>query len=144
MFQRKAQASVQIDLDGSQSAEGMFVYPPGGTVSGRVEIMPETDFTCERLLIQLKWETDGKGDKDQQVVDQRDIYQGVITAGVLISEEFSLSLPQQPWSYAGHYINIIWTVHVKIDVPKARDVNYGQTFILSPAAAPASESGSIW
>jgi hypothetical protein len=127
-------ADVQITLEGGEDRGGTPAYPPGGTISGRVEILPQTDLTADHVLIQLEWHTEGRGDRDGQVAEAKDIYQGVLTAGVAISEDFAFTLPQEPWSFAGHYINIVWSVNVKIDIPRAKDVNVNQPFILTPGA----------
>ena len=147
MTRQDSRSEIRVELDGDQEQDGLMIYPPGSTISGRVEIMPRRDIACDHLLLQLKWQTQGKGDRDEQIIDQRDIYQGVLTGGIRITEDFTFTLPVQPWSYAGHYINIVWAIEVKIDIPLAKDVNYSQPFIMAPAGervTPTPPPDSIW
>ena len=147
MTRQDKRAEVQIELQGEHEWDGPMIVPPGATISGEVDIMPTQDIKCNHLLIQLKWYTEGKGDLDEQVIDQMDIRQGVLPAGNRISESFTFNLPDQPWSYSGHYVNVIWAVAVKIDIPLARDVNYSYPFVMTPDEAkvtPEPAPDSIW
>jgi hypothetical protein len=140
-------ADVRFVLEGEVERDGLMVYPPGATVTGRFELMPNRDLECRHLLLQLEWHTEGRGDRDGKVIEEADLFQGVLTAGVSIGEDFVFTLPDQPWSYAGHYVNIVWAVSIKIDIPRAKDVNASQPFIMTPdrdRVTPESAPDSIW
>ena len=56
----------------------------------------------------------------------------MLRAGTPVHYSFRFTLPNGPWSYAGHYVNIIWEVDVSIDLALARDLRDQQPFVLAP------------
>ena len=61
--------------------------------------------------------------------------EGPLAANVSIRHDFNFGLPREPWSYAGHYVSIIWEIAVVVDIPLATDINAQQPFILAPRRA---------
>jgi hypothetical protein len=77
----------------------------------------------------LMWRTEGRGERDREHIDELDVYQGVLRPGPS-HFSFHFNLPDAPWSYAGHYIQIVWGIEVVLDVRWARDPKAFEPFIL--------------
>jgi hypothetical protein len=117
---------------GSSSQVPAFL--PGESISGSIQITPQESLKCRHLYARLRWFTEGRGDTDKKVIAEQDLHQGELRAGVPFYSRFQFRLPSEPWSYTGHYINIIWEVEVVIDMALARDPRQGLRFILAPSA----------
>lgn len=113
--------------------DGTMRYAPGAKIEGRVEIHPDQTINCRQILVTCSWWTEGKGNRDEGIVRQETLTVSSIEAHEFLKHEFAYQLPRQPWSYAGHLINIIWGVRVKIDIPMGRDIEEVQRFVLHPA-----------
>ncbi len=107
-------------------------FAPNEIIEGTIQVMPDNNLNCRHLYVRLGWHTEGRGDKDSAVIAEMDLYQGTLDAGLPTYHDFNLKLPLGPWSYAGHYVNIIWQIMVNIDVPRAMDPNVTERFILAP------------
>jgi len=129
-----ANVIINIALRDGQPNGGILNYTPGQTVRGSVEITPGADFNCKHVYIRLEWHTEGRGDRDQQHVAQVDVFQGTLAARIPRTFDFALALPHEPWSYAGHYVNIVWAVVVDIDVAWAVNPKQNQPFVMAPAS----------
>lgn len=127
-----ADANIQITLLNADMLGGMPNYEPGSMVQGTVYMTPQEDIKCNHLWVRLWWHTEGRGTRAEKVIEQIDIAQGVLSAQTPISRSFSFNTPREPWSYAGHYISIVWEVKVTIDIPLATDVNQSLPFVLAP------------
>ncbi|MCP3982084.1 MAG: hypothetical protein GY716_22490 [bacterium] len=81
-------------------------FRPGETVSGSAHwtLRKEADWLEVRLL----WYTDGKGDRDTETVDRRTVTRPHAEG----SHEFSLRLPEGPYSHHGRYVSILWAVEL--------------------------------
>lgn len=115
------------DIDGNWQR-----FEPGNPLQGSVQLVTDSDVRANHVWIRLQWHTEGKGDRDEGRVAELDVFQGVLTPQMPMQYSFNFTLPDAPWSYAGHYINIIWEVVVEVDVPMAPDIRQGQLFILAP------------
>ena len=131
-----APADIQLTLDGGENAGDWRRYEPGGEVSGAASITPASDIRCNHLYARLAWHTEGRGDRDTGKAAEVDLFQGMLPAGQTRTFSFQFRAPKEPWSYSGHYINIVWEVVVEIDVPMALDVRRAERFILFPALQP--------
>jgi hypothetical protein len=129
-----AQANFIFSLNGGDFDGGGQRFAPGDTLQGSVQLVPEGNIKANHVWVRLQWHTEGRGDRDQGRVAELDVFQGTLTAQTPYTFGFSFVLPPEPWSYAGHYINIIWEVVAEIDIPLAFDVRQSQSFILAPAA----------
>lgn len=126
-------ADIDITIRGGE-VEGEFMrFRPSETLQGSVQVTPQRDMNCRHLFARLLWQTEGRGDRDRGVVGEMDLCQGMLQAGVSRHHSFQFRLPQEPWSYAGYYINIIWQVEVSIDLAMAIDPKAAKAFILTPA-----------
>ncbi|MBM4425098.1 MAG: hypothetical protein FJ030_17250 [Chloroflexi bacterium] len=127
-----ATADIQISVSGGDSVGGMMRFDPGGTLQGAVQVTPRDNINCKAVTVRLGWHTEGRGDRASGNAVEIPIAQGNLSANTPIYHQFSVILPREPWSYAGHYINIIWEVKVTIDIPLAPDINAAQLFVLAP------------
>lgn len=127
-----ASADIQITVSGGGSIGGMMRFDPGGVMQGAVQVAPRDNINCKAAVVRIGWHTEGRGDRDSATVAEIPIVQGGLTANTPVYQQFNVILPREPWSYAGHYINIIWEVKVTIDIPLAPDINAVQPFVLAP------------
>ena len=127
-----APVSIEVTLRGGEGADGSLRYEPGDDVWGTVQVTPNADVECQHLYIRLQWHTEGRGTRDEGKIGELDVFQGTLSAGVPSAYEFRFTLPREPWSYAGQYINIVWEIAVRLDLPMARDPERGQRFIMAP------------
>lgn len=133
MGKTDSRADIRITFD--NTTQDIPVLRPGDRISGRVEITPRVNVEARKVAIWLRWFTTGKGDTDQGIVAEQPVMaSGTLAAGQPISQTFSFDVPMQPWSYVGHYINILWSVHVMIDVPMVSDIHYDARFVVTPDA----------
>ena len=128
-----ATAIIEVSLADDQADGAMRSFHPGETIRGTVQVTPETELTCKHLHIRLAWHTEGQGTRDSQSVAQIDVFQGTLPPRIPNHYDFAFALPNAPWSYAGHYINIVWEIEVDIDVPWATNPKQSYPFILTPA-----------
>lgn len=126
---------IDISLEGSPFADVARHFAPGEVIQGSVQITPEKDLDCRHVYARLQWRTEGRGDEDKQVVAEQDIFQGLLRGGVPRHHSFHLRLPDQPWSFAGQLIRIVWEVEVSIDIAFARDPRAALQFAMRPTVA---------
>jgi len=129
MKPKRSEPPVRIRLKGLSATQ---VLHPGDRVSGVVEIQPDVPVTCRGIEIKFGWHTEGKGDRDQQVHDLIKLPETALSPDAPLVEPFDFTMPDQPWSYRGHFINIVWSIDVKVDIAWARDLTGSQTLILQP------------
>lgn len=145
MFNKNAvYAEMVVELSTGEEQNGVPTFLPHNEVSGSVIITPEADINAENILIALNWFTEGRGDTDRGVIAQRDMGPIFLSSNIPQSFEFSFPLPDQPWSFAGHYINIIWAVTISVERKPARlSLTYDHRIVMSPTRkviAPVSTS----
>jgi hypothetical protein len=128
-------ARFDVALTGGERDGDILLFEPGQEVSGRVTIEVDAEVECRKLAVRLAWHTEGRGDEDNGVVEEIDIFQGRLSPGFPVGSDFSFRLPHEPWSYAGTYISIVWAVEVNVDVPMARDLTHRQPFVMRPRPA---------
>ena len=127
-----ATANVQITIRGDNYEGNISRFEPGDVVSGSVQITPQEEIKCRGAAIRLQWHTEGRGTRDQHIVAQTPIAIERFEPNQQLSWQFSFTLPREPWSYAGHYITIVWEIVFNVDVPFGMDVSGSQPFILAP------------
>lgn len=121
---------ITIALRGGKEVTGVRHYQPGDVIQGSVSVTPESKLKCDHLYLRAVWHTEGRGDRDKGIAAEADLYQGEIAGGVPFHKTFHLNLPMEPWSYAGHYVNIVWEIEATIDVSWARDPKASVPIIL--------------
>lgn len=128
-----ANATIQITLNGGEMLPGNILrFDPNGLMQGTVQIVPQENINAKAVYVRLEWHTEGRGDRDTGQVAQAQIGGGQLSANQPLVQGFNFQLPPSPWSFAGHYINIVWTIKVVIDIPFASDLNASQVFVLAP------------
>ena len=131
-------AGLEIALLNGTRENGRVRFRPGETIRGRVTITPRANIRCEHVYLRLLWRTQGRGDRYQHKIAEEDIFQGTLKKGVPLVREFTLALPQEPWSYAGTLLHIVWGIEVQVDVRQARDIRTSVSFLMRPDGARAS------
>jgi hypothetical protein len=128
-------STVRIGTRGDQSA-----YCPGEAIEGAIGWeLPEAPAAIE---VRLFWQTRGKGTEDLSVVEHarwdRPAAQG--------AESFRFVAPDQPPSFSGRLISVIWAVEVVV-LPKGpsavREVVIGpdaREIVLGEVAAKGSDA----
>jgi hypothetical protein len=108
------------------------VFRPGEVIQGSLQVTPTSDLNCRHLFARLHWQTEGRGDRDQGIAAEEDLFQGQLRGGVPYYQRFHFTAPSEPWSYSGHYVSIVWEVEVTVDLLLARDPRASARFILAP------------
>ena len=132
MSKSESNACVTIDLDGDKPSGELAWFQPAMLISGIVEIIPRENMECRAILIQLKWFTCGRGEMDEEIVSEKKFHPAGLIAEMSMRESFSFMLPAKPWSFHGHYIDLVWAIAVKIELPFRTDVETIQVFVMSP------------
>ena len=127
-----AKVDFELRLEGGETEGAFRRYTPGSTISGAVHIFPGQKINARRILARLQWHTEGRGDRNSGVAREEVLAEGLLTPAIPQSFDFSFTTPREPWSYAGHYINIIWELQIVIDIPWASDEVFSSRFILAP------------
>jgi len=127
-----ASVDIQVALRGGVAENGWVLFEPGATMHGTARFTAESEVDCRRMLTWLEWHTEGRGSTDHGRTAEVEVMQGPLTAMIPSTVSFSLQVPTMPWSYAGHYINIVWELVVKLDIPRSADVVRRQPVIVAP------------
>ena len=128
-------ATIGIRVEGAGMGEIAARFEPGAIVQGSVQITPEQDLNCRHVFARLQWRTEGRGDEDKGIAAEQDLFQGLLPGGLPRHHSFHLRLPDQPWSYAGQLVRIVWEVEVSIDVAFARDPKAALPLVMRPGVA---------
>jgi hypothetical protein len=131
---------MSILIENGNDLQGMKQFEPGTSLTGRVDLMLDGDINCRSLEVWVEWHTHGRGDRDTGKFQPLVLHEGKLLRSSSSYFPFTLALPHEPWSYAGHYINILWLVMAKIDIPRASDINAEVPFVLRPALKPVQAS----
>jgi hypothetical protein len=127
-----AEAVIQFTLDGGENQGGLMRFDPRSRLSGSVTVTPAKDIRAKQVYTRLQWHTEGRGDRDEGVVAAVEFPNAQLRANMPMVGRFTFDLPDAPWSFAGHYINIVWEVMLVVDIPMASDLRASQPFILAP------------
>lgn len=127
-----ANVKFNLTLQGGSNEHDYKQYAAGSSLKGTVIAIPDGDVDCKHFYVQLLWQTEGRGTQYTEKVAERDLFQGKLTASMPRSYDFDFVLPDQPWSFEGHYINIVWKVRTQIDVSWAADPTAEVAFVLRP------------
>lgn len=122
---------IVIALDGDMST-GSPRFAPGTLLKGRVDVLSDKDVNCRSVELWVEWRTQGRGDRNSEKLPAQTLYSGAIIGGTPLYENFTFQLPNEPWSYSGHYVSIIWEVKVKLNVAFGGDAEASQAFVMRP------------
>ena len=127
-----ADTDIRITLRDAEMMDGMPHYEPGSAITGDVVLTTNGAINCRGVYLRLQWHTEGRGDRDEQKIQEVVLNNGALSSNATLRQNFRFDLPREPWSFAGHYINIIWEIDVVIDLPMAADIHKTQPFVLAP------------
>ena len=130
-----ANTDIRITLNDGEPMGALMRYEPGSAIRGTVKLTTDGAINCRAAYIRLQWRTEGRGDRDQEKCGERVLAEGALAPNANLSKDFNFTLPREPWSFAGHYVNIVWEIAVVIDLPMARDIVQAEQFILAPRRA---------
>lgn len=130
-----ADIDIELTLQGGEVSGRWRRFEPGSAVRGWIRLTSRDDVSCDRVLARLEWHTEGRGDRDRDRVAEIGLAGAKLTANSTVIRDFTLSVPNDPWSYAGHYVNIIWEIIVVADIPFARDVIRKEPIVVAPHRA---------
>lgn len=132
-------AKADIEITYRDGSAGIIqTFAPGQTISGNVTVFPDTTVNCKHVYIWLAWHTEGRGTRYAEKIEELDVFQGELQAGMPQHFEFDFRVPAEPWSYDGRYVSVVWEIQAQIDVPWAKDVKASLPFVLRPSADPAT------
>lgn len=133
-----AEVILQLSLQSRETVAGHGRFQPGDPIQGNLTVLADENVNCKHLYLRLLWHTSGRGTQYLEKVAEQDLFQGNIPANTPRSFDFTFQLPQQPWSYQGHYINVEWKVQAQMDLPWATDPKGEVKFVLRPSATSPS------
>jgi len=90
-----AQGEIEIEA-------GRRVFAPGDEVTGTVHW--RLDEAPESVSLRLFWQTQGRGDSDVDVVEEK----VVETPGADDRRPFRFRLPEGPYTFSGQLISLLW------------------------------------
>jgi hypothetical protein len=128
-----ADIDVELTLQGGQAEGHRRRYDPGSTVQGWVRLTPNGTVDSNRVVARLEWHTEGRGDRNEGCVQEVGLASGPLS-GMLV-QSFALTVPDAPWSYAGHYVNIVWRVLIVVDIRFGRDIRHDEPIVVAPQRA---------
>ncbi len=130
-------ANIYVRFQGQEGVE-IPQYAPASTMMGVVNIEVPKHMKVRGVDIELKWETQGKGDRDGETLDRDRIEVSEITPEQPLQHPFAFTVPVAPWSYEGQLIRVLWALRVQIDVDAAldlfnmMDISHEEPFVLRP------------
>jgi len=120
---------VTVHLDGaSRATPDGLVLLAGSRLSGSVQVRASEPVKCRRLVVEVGWQTSGKGDRDQGWIVQEIAGAGSLEPGAV--HPFECELPLGPVTYRGHLLKIDWSVRARIDRPWAFDAKGEAGFVV--------------
>ncbi len=123
------------DGNDGRVSSGLQTFAPGDTLNGYIAINPGETVTYKKLIVRVKWRTEGRGDTDEGVWTTTEEPEGTLTPGNVKTVPFSAVLPGEPWSYSGRWISIVWGIEVEADVAWKVNPRHFAPFILAPTWA---------
>ena len=103
----------------------------GGTVQGSVLVSADEPLSCNRLTLELGWQTGGRGEIERCEVENLILFAGDWNAGCE-RYPFTLELPAGPVSYRGHDLSIEWFLLARASLPLKDDPEAAISFELAP------------
>lgn len=92
----------------------------GSALKGQVTWTPEKESKPRGLRVTLGWRTEGRGNTKEGTCDETE--RTDIAPGSTVTLPFEFHVPiDEPVSYDGKLMKIIWEITVQVDLPFARD-----------------------
>lgn len=130
MFNKKSdRISVHYEFD-----KGEAVFEVGDTVSGTAIITAHEETVCHKVVVQMRWQTHGKGNRDagKWMKESTQVSDNKLSANETQKIPFSFTLPEGPLTYRGGYLNIDWYLKTIIDARGPFDPSYEEEIIVLP------------
>ncbi|NRA58025.1 MAG: hypothetical protein HRU13_07925 [Phycisphaerales bacterium] len=115
-------SATQFDIE----IEGGSTLLRGTPVTGVVRIDATKPIKIRRVMLELRWETSGRGDRDRQKPLEMEIGQGPELPEGISEFPFEFEAPLAPASYNGRLIKLFWEMRVRLDRPMALDTKHTQ------------------
>ncbi len=113
-------STTQIDIE----IHGGEAILRGTPVTGVVRIDAAKPLKVRRVMLELSWETSGRGDRDRETSLELEIGQGPELPVGVSQFVFEFEAPLAPASYTGRLIKLFWELRVRLDRPMARDIKH--------------------
>ncbi|MBN2381936.1 sporulation protein [bacterium] len=107
-------------------------YQPGDTIEGTVHVDVNKEVVCKKFEIEFLWQTHGKGNRDNGVIDTISNNDISWFAGSSYTYDFSFTVPHYPLSYHGHILNVDYYIRARADIPWAIDPKKEEDLLVSP------------
>ncbi len=127
MFRGKTVIHVGFEKD-----SGVQHYQPYEDLVALIQVRPEREINCRDVWVYVGWHTEGKGDRNSAAVYSESLGVLGISPDEPLTYELHYQLPNDPWSYEGELLRIVWTVHVKVEINLLPDINHHEPFVLRP------------
>jgi hypothetical protein len=102
-------------------------FAPGETIDGAVSW--QLDATPRQVFLWLFWFTKGKGAEDMEVVSEI-LFDDPHVMETLL---FTMTLPQNPYSFNGKLVSPVWALELGAD---GSDAAYRQEIVIAPFGQP--------
>jgi hypothetical protein len=123
-----SKCDISVELD-----EPAREYAPGDEVTGTVTVRVDKDCDCDGLTVSQVWSTHGRGNRTSGGEVSETLFSGNWAAGTTSSYPFRFSVPNGPYSYHGHNLNIDWYIRARADIPWAIDPKGEADFLVGPS-----------
>jgi hypothetical protein len=116
---------------GRQEGEAIHLRP-GESLGGTLGVTSAEGMRSRGIILRLQWRTEGRGDTDRGVAEELRLYEGPLEAGVPLSLPFRFTVPESPWSFAGHCVSIVWELEAVVGLPMALDPRSVKRMVVFP------------
>jgi hypothetical protein len=97
-----ATAAFQFNWRGGEPLGGLTRFDPAGRLEGVAQILPKDNIRSKHVVVRIGRHTEGHGDRDGAMIGELQMAQGQLTANTPLTQSFSIDLPRERWSFAGH------------------------------------------
>jgi len=128
-LQSSDRISVQYEFDKGDSA-----FEVGDTVSGTAVVTANQETVCNKILVQMRWQTHGRGNRDsgKWIKESVQVPHNKLSANETHRIPFSFHLPAGPLTYRGSYLNIDWYLKTIVDARGPFDPSHEEEIIVLP------------
>ena len=116
--------------------KGESIFEVGDTVSGTAIITANQDTVCNKIVIQMRWQTHGRGNRTagKWIKETVQVSHNNLDANQTERVPFSFQLPEGPLTYRGNYLNVDWYLKAIVDARGPFDPSYEEEIIVLPKA----------
>ena len=136
MFSKlKGNSSERINIH-FEFDKGESIFEVRDTVSGTAVITANQDTVCNKVVIQMRWQTHGRGNRaaGKWMKESIQVSHNTLNASQTERIPFSFQLPEGPLTYRGNYLNVDWYIKALVDARGPFDPNYEEEIIVLPKA----------